>query len=115
LAGLDDLNVTLRESGAVFKFNFADVYWNSRLQMEHSRLIDEIFDAHTAAARSGHRLVVADMMAGVGPFGVPLAKRGVLVHANGRNTSSRHIVVLLVTSHVVTIRAFTSSTFLNNL
>ena len=35
LAGKDDTNVELRESGVRFRFNFADVYWNSRLSTEH--------------------------------------------------------------------------------
>jgi tRNA G37 N-methylase Trm5 len=28
-----------KESGCTFRFNFATVYWNSRLQAEHDRLI----------------------------------------------------------------------------
>eukprot|EP00600_Ochromonadales_sp_CCMP1393_P000591 CAMPEP_0174983836 /NCGR_PEP_ID=MMETSP0004_2-20121128/17376_1 /TAXON_ID=420556 /ORGANISM="Ochromonas sp., Strain CCMP1393" /LENGTH=637 /DNA_ID=CAMNT_0016236155 /DNA_START=218 /DNA_END=2131 /DNA_ORIENTATION=- len=40
LAGEKNYEVTLRESNAKFTFNFANVYWNSRLQMEHGRLVD---------------------------------------------------------------------------
>lgn len=40
LAGEPDFEVTLKESGATFTFNFKDVYWNSRLQMEHRRMIE---------------------------------------------------------------------------
>eukprot|EP00601_Ochromonadales_sp_CCMP2298_P023581 CAMPEP_0173289114 /NCGR_PEP_ID=MMETSP1143-20121109/10798_1 /TAXON_ID=483371 /ORGANISM="non described non described, Strain CCMP2298" /LENGTH=401 /DNA_ID=CAMNT_0014227965 /DNA_START=300 /DNA_END=1502 /DNA_ORIENTATION=+ len=82
LAGDADMEVTLKESGARFTFNFAQVYWNSRLQMEHSRLILDIQARVTAAgaikptpimgAGSIKPMIVADMMAGVGPFAVPL-------------------------------------------
>lgn len=47
LAGEDDLNVQVRESGAVFQFNYAQVYWNSRLSTEHWRLIKAIVDQET--------------------------------------------------------------------
>jgi tRNA (guanine37-N1)-methyltransferase len=70
IAGQQDLHVSLKESGANFSFNFADVYWNSRLQMEHKRVIDLI---RARSATSVEPLVVADMMAGIGPFAVPLA------------------------------------------
>lgn len=30
IAGKEDFNVSLKESGAKFSFNFATVYWNSR-------------------------------------------------------------------------------------
>ena len=43
-----------------FSFNFGKVYWNSRLQREHTRLVDSLPQGTT----------VADMMAGVGPFAV---------------------------------------------
>ena len=40
LAGEDDLQVEVHESKARFKFNYAQVYWNSRLQHEHLRMIN---------------------------------------------------------------------------
>lgn len=47
----------------------AQVYWNSRLEKEHQRLVDEF--------RPGQ--VVADVMAGIGPFAIPAAKKGCTV------------------------------------
>nr|CCA26377.1 unnamed protein product [Albugo laibachii Nc14] len=79
LAGKDDFNVTVHESRAVFCFNYAEVYWNSRLQHEHARII-RLFDAK--------RDVVCDMMAGVGPFAIPLARKGCVVYANDLNPHS---------------------------
>ena len=141
LAGTDDLVVQLRESGCQFKFDFRAVYWNSRLQYEHSRLVELIAQGHWeglshaegvhtgAAARSARVeglpspsgalgqqhapptakrrktnhgaspaslnrergcVVVADMMAGVGPFAIPLAVHHThcVVHANDLNPES---------------------------
>ncbi len=65
----NDFIVQIKESNAIFHFNFAEVYWNSRLQFEHQRIIDII---RQRATESSPR-IVADMMAGVGPFAVPLA------------------------------------------
>jgi len=31
LAGRDDTNVTVKENGCTYQFDFAKVYWNSRL------------------------------------------------------------------------------------
>lgn len=88
IAGESRFEVSVRESGAKFNFNFQNVYWNSRLQMEHSRLIDRIRE--DAAPSSA---VVADMMAGVGPFAVPLAMTsGILVHANGKLSKFSYFV-----------------------
>lgn len=42
------------------------VYWNSRLETEHKRLVDSFSTAH----------VIADIMAGIGPFAIPAAQRG---------------------------------------
>lgn len=63
------------ESNCTFTLNFKTVYWNSRLHTEHERLVN------TFAAGE----VVADVMAGVGPFAVPAAKKGCLVLGNDLN------------------------------
>lgn len=78
LAGPDDLNVELSENGCVFKFDYSKVYWNSKLEGEHTRLI-KLFEPGE---------VVCDVMAGIGPFAVPAGKRGVFVWANDYNPES---------------------------
>ncbi|KAI0890002.1 Met-10+ like-protein-domain-containing protein [Annulohypoxylon maeteangense] len=78
LAGPDDLNVEARENNCVFRFDYSKVYWNSKLEGEHSRLID-IFQPGE---------VVCDLMAGIGPFAVPAGKKGVFVWANDYNPES---------------------------
>lgn len=78
LAGENTTQVEVRESGARFRFDFANVYWNSRLQTEHARII--------ACVPKG--AIVCDVMAGVGPFAVPLAMKGCTVHANDLNPAS---------------------------
>ncbi|PSR92092.1 Met-10+ like-protein-domain-containing protein [Coniella lustricola] len=78
LAGPDDLNVELNENGCLFKFDYSKVYWNSKLEKEHTRLI-RLF-------KPGE--VVCDVMAGIGPFAVPAGKRGVFVWANDYNPES---------------------------
>ena len=70
ISGESNLNVALNESGCKFTFNFADVYWNSRLQSEHNNVVQKIL------AESKEPKVVCDMMCGIGPFAVPLAKMG---------------------------------------
>eukprot|EP01041_Mallomonas_annulata_P013343 gene13343-28266_t len=131
IAGVEDFNITVKESGAILNFNFKDVYWNSRLQMEHQRLVKIISDSNnnnnskvnrdnncnnntkinnrnnssssnqnesisnkptatgsstsaTTTTSAKKTIVVADMMAGVGPFAIPLAKNNYncVVHAN---------------------------------
>ncbi|EQC32018.1 hypothetical protein SDRG_10217 [Saprolegnia diclina VS20] len=79
LAGDDNMVVELHESGCNFTFNFAQVYWNSRLQQEHLRMIRQ-FDPK--------KDVICDMMCGIGPFAVPLAKKGCTVYANDLNPKS---------------------------
>lgn len=78
LAGRDDLVVEQSESGCKFKFDFSKVYWNSRLNSEHERLINQFQP----------REVVGDVFAGVGPFAVPAGKKNVLVLANDLNPES---------------------------
>ena len=49
-----------------YRLSFDKVYWNSRLHAEHSRIVDGL--------KKGD--VVADMMAGIGPFAMPAARFG---------------------------------------
>ncbi|KAM3513979.1 hypothetical protein MY11210_002411 [Beauveria gryllotalpidicola] len=78
LAGPDDLEVEVSEAGCHFKFDYSKVYWNSKLGTEHQRV--------TALFQPGE--VVADVMAGIGPFAVPAGKKGVFVWANDKNPAS---------------------------
>lgn len=75
LAGEDNTVVTLKEENCIFEFDYRKVYWNSRLQHEHARLVST-FD------RSD---VVADMFCGIGPFVLPAAKKGCTVYGNDLN------------------------------
>ena len=68
----DDMNhqwskVTVKEEGCTFDLDYRKVYWNSRLAGEHKRLTQYILNN-----TDSNRIVVADLMAGVGPFAVPL-------------------------------------------
>lgn len=78
LAGPDDMNVEIREEDCLFRFDYSKVYWNSRLNTEHKRLVDMF--------KPGE--VVVDVMAGVGPFAVPAGRKGVFVWANDLNPDS---------------------------
>lgn len=115
----------MREHGCRFQFDFASVYWNSRLQGEHARMVELIVrDAKlrvisrrrrrnvvaAAAAATGDATpasthftdkrekftTVADAMAGVGPFAIPLTSPHVIddestrivCHANDLNPVS---------------------------
>lgn len=76
LAGDDDYMVTSSTSGCSFTFDFRKVYFNSRLHTEHARVV----------ASLGEGQVVADVMAGVGPFAIPAAKgKRCRVYANDLN------------------------------
>ena len=78
IAGKDDTVVEVREGGARFRFDFREVYWNSRLQYEHARVVQGFAKGE----------VVCDMMAGIGPFAIPAAMKGCVVHANDLNPQS---------------------------
>ena len=69
------------------------MYWNSRLQTEHARLVEVISAASSVHPESSPPFLVADLMAGVGPFAVPLALRGVPVYANDLNPRSYESLV----------------------
>lgn len=78
LAGPDDMDVEIRESDCTFRFNYAKVYWNSRLNTEHGRLVSSFKPGDA----------VCDVMAGIGPFAVPAGKSKVFVWANDLNPDS---------------------------
>lgn len=78
LAGEDNLNVIAHEQDCEYRFNFADVYWNSRLHTEHSRLVEKFNEGEA----------VCDVMAGVGPFAIPAGKKHIFVYANDLNPAS---------------------------
>lgn len=78
LAGPDDLNVTISEENCTFKFDYSMVYWNSRLNTEHRRLVNSFEEGEA----------VCDVMAGIGPFAVPAGKNRVFVWANDLNPDS---------------------------
>lgn len=69
---------TVKEGGCTFEFDFSKVYWNSRLQTEHKRLVDTFSKGD----------IILDMFAGVGPFAIPAGKKGCFVHANDLNPNS---------------------------
>ena len=78
LAGEDNMVATVKENGCTFSFDFSKVYWNSRLHSEHERLVKEFKKDD----------VILDMFAGVGPFAIPAARKGCMVHANDLNPHS---------------------------
>ncbi|GAQ04631.1 hypothetical protein ALT_1952 [Aspergillus lentulus] len=75
LAGDNDLNVVQHEQDCEFRFDYSRVYWNSRLETEHRRLVEKFNKGE----------MVCDVMAGVGPFAVPAGKKKIFVWANDLN------------------------------
>ncbi|XP_015115700.1 tRNA (guanine(37)-N1)-methyltransferase [Diachasma alloeum] len=78
LAGDGDTITTVKENNCKFTFDFAKVYWNSRLATEHGRLLEYMVKDD----------VLYDVFAGVGPFAVPAARKGLTVLANDLNPES---------------------------
>lgn len=75
LTGENDLNVIQHEQDCEFRFDYARVYWNSRLETEHRRLVEKFEPGE----------MVCDVMAGVGPFAVPAGRKKIFVWANDLN------------------------------
>lgn len=87
LAGPDDMNVSVSEENCTFVFDYSKVYWNTRLNTEHKRLV-AMFEEGEA---------VCDVMAGIGPFAVPAGRKRVFVWANDLNPDSYTSLVDAVT------------------
>ncbi|KAI1500097.1 Met-10+ like-protein-domain-containing protein [Biscogniauxia marginata] len=108
LAGPDDLNVETRENDCIFRFDYAKVYWNSKLENEHRRLVNLFHPGE----------VVCDVMAGIGPFAVPAGKKGVFVWANDYNPESYKYLAENIKRNKVTqfVRPFNEDgrTFIRN-
>ncbi|MBA0661630.1 hypothetical protein Goklo_005906, partial [Gossypium klotzschianum] len=79
-AGESDMVTEVKQYGATFKLDYSLVYWNSRLEHEHIRLVSQF--------RPGE--IICDMFAGIGPFAIPAAQKGCLVYANDLNPDSIH-------------------------
>ena len=97
LAGKDDMNVELKMNGFRFRFNFAKVYWNSRLSEEHERLVNDRFFPGD---------IVLDAFCGVGPFAVRAARKGCAVQANDLNPESMTSLVENATLNKVPLLDF---------
>ncbi|KAJ5702324.1 tRNA(m(1)G37)methyltransferase [Penicillium malachiteum] len=82
LTGENDLNVIQHEQGCEFRFDYARVYWNSRLETEHRRLVEKFQPGQ----------MVCDVMAGVGPFAVPAGKKKIFVWANDLNPHGHEVM-----------------------
>lgn len=80
LAGEHDMITEVKQYGATFRLDYSLVYWNSRLEHEHKRLVS-MFQAGE---------IICDMFAGIGPFAVPAAQKGCIVYANDLNPDSIH-------------------------
>ncbi|KAK3891963.1 hypothetical protein Pcinc_004177 [Petrolisthes cinctipes] len=83
LAGSGDTNVMVKENGCTFAMDFAKVYWNPRLATEHERIVKKL----------KHGDVLYDVMAGIGPFAVPAARKKCYVLANDLNPCSFEALV----------------------
>eukprot|EP00262_Sarcandra_glabra_P006605 TRINITY_DN1895_c0_g1_i1.p1 TRINITY_DN1895_c0_g1~~TRINITY_DN1895_c0_g1_i1.p1 ORF type:complete len:420 (+),score=80.62 TRINITY_DN1895_c0_g1_i1:403-1662(+) len=80
LVGKDDMVTEVKQYGATFKLDYGLVYWNSRLEHEHIRLVSQFQAGET----------ICDMFAGIGPFAIPAAQKGCIVYANDLNPNSIH-------------------------
>ncbi|KZT62609.1 hypothetical protein CALCODRAFT_138955 [Calocera cornea HHB12733] len=78
LAGVPDFLVEVNEHGNIYNFNYREVYYNTRLEREHWRLVEK-FNPNE---------VVCDVMGGVGPFAIPAAKKGCAVLLNDLNPNA---------------------------
>lgn len=74
----EETEVVHREYGCTFVLDLAEVYFSPRLATERHRVVEQV--------EAGEQ--VFDMFAGVGPFAIPIAKRGASVVATDINESA---------------------------
>jgi tRNA (guanine37-N1)-methyltransferase len=93
MGGINNFVVKLKESNCTFEFDYSKVYWNSRLQTEHLRLVNLISETVNPVNpvnpvnQTVTRITVMDVFAGVGPFAIPLGKKCTVI-ANDLNPDS---------------------------
>lgn len=80
LAGEHNMITEVKQYGATFRLDYSLVYWNSRLEHEHKRLVSMFQAGQT----------ICDMFTGIGPFAIPAAQKGCIVYANDLNPDSIH-------------------------
>lgn len=78
LKGENDMVTEVKQYGATFKLDYSLVYWNSRLEHEHIRLV--------SLFQPGE--IICDMFAGIGPFAIPASQKECIVYANDLNPDS---------------------------
>lgn len=78
VAGEENLKTVHNEHGNGFEFDLGETYWNSRLQEEHKIMANLIQPSS----------FVIDLCCGIGPFVMPIAKRGIDLLANDLNPDS---------------------------
>lgn len=96
LAGKDDTVTEVKQYGAAFRLDYSLVYWNSRLEHEHIRLVSQFQTGDT----------ICDMFAGVGPFSIPAAQKGCILYANDLNPDSVHYLRINAKINKVEDRVF---------
>ncbi|MEW5305957.1 MAG: hypothetical protein WDW36_008466 [Sanguina aurantia] len=94
IGGESRLETEVMQHGIRFKLDFSQVYWNSRLEKEHERLVEGFRFTDT----------VVDVMAGIGPFALPAAQKGCTVYANDLNPASVHYLTLNARNNKVLTR-----------
>lgn len=93
LAGEANFYAAVRESNCTFKFDFSEVYWNSRLQTEHLRLVETYFRKDD---------ILLDGCAGIGPFAIPASKnKNIFALANDLNPASHKYLLSNIKSNGV--------------
>ncbi|KAL7722541.1 tRNA (guanine(37)-N(1))-methyltransferase [Entamoeba marina] len=96
IAGVDTTEVTVICHGVKFMLDFAECYWNTRLETEHIKIIDQM--------KPGE--ILCDAFAGVGPFAIPAALKGVKVYANDLNPAAVKYMKINASSNKAEVQCY---------